>query len=68
LLYLQGVGENTVGAPTESVKERFEELRTELDGLVADLDAIIADQLPELERMLEEQDVSYVMTEGVGGR
>ena len=67
LLYLQGVVESTVGAPTEAVKGRFEALRTELDGLVAELDAVLADQLPELERMLEEEDVSYVMVEDVAG-
>jgi len=67
LLYLQGVVESTVGAPTESAKGRFEELRTELDGLVADLDAVITGQLPELERMLEEEDVSYVMVERAVG-
>jgi len=57
-----------VGAPTEAVKGRFEALRTELDGFVAELDAVLADQLPELERMLEEEDVSYVMVEDVAGR
>jgi len=49
------------------VKGRFEELRTELEGLVADLDAAIKDQLPELEQMLEEEDVSYVMVERAVG-
>jgi hypothetical protein len=68
LLYLQGVVESTVGGPTEATKERFQELRAELDGLVADLDAIIVDQIPQFERMLEEQDVSYVMIEDAGGR
>jgi enoyl-[acyl-carrier-protein] reductase (NADH) len=67
LLYLQGVVESIAGAPTEAVKGRFEELRTELDGFVAELDAVLADQLPELERMLEEEDVSYVMVEDVAG-
>ena len=57
-----------MGAPTEAVKGRFEALRTELDGFVAELDAVLADQLPELERMLEEEDVSYVMVEDVAGR
>ena len=52
----------------QAVKGRFDELRTELDGLVADLDAVVADQLPELETMLEEKDVSYVMVESATGR
>ncbi|MCW8985064.1 MAG: hypothetical protein OQK55_06950, partial [Thermoanaerobaculales bacterium] len=68
LLYLQGVVESTVGAPTEAMRGRFEELRTELDGLVTDLDAVVADQLPEFERMLEEEDVSYVMVKSVAGQ
>ena len=63
LLYLQGVVESTIGAPTEAVKGRFEELRADLDGLVADLDAVIANQLPEFERMLEAGNVSYVIVE-----
>jgi hypothetical protein len=68
LLYLQGIVESTVGAPTVAVRERFEELQTELDGFVAELDAVIADRLPELERMLEEEDVSYVIVENEAGR
>jgi len=68
LLYLQGIVESAVGAPTEAMKGRFEELRTELDGLVADLDAVVADQLPEFERMLEEENVSYVMVQSEGGQ
>jgi len=54
LLYLQGVIESTLGAPAASSQKRFDELRTELEGYVAELDAILAEQLPELERLVEE--------------
>jgi len=42
---------------------RFDELRAELDGMEGELDAVIADQLPELERLLEDEGVSHVMVE-----
>jgi len=54
LLYLQGVVESTLGAPAESSQQRFDELKTELDGYVAELDAILADQLPDLEQLIGE--------------
>ncbi len=63
LLYLQGVVESTVGAPTESVKERFEELRTELDGFIAELEAVIEEQLAELEGKLGEIEAARVFVD-----
>ena len=63
LLYLQGVVESSLGAPAESSRERFEELREELDGLVTELDAVIEDALPKLEELLEEADAPRVMVD-----
>jgi len=53
LLYLQGVVESAVGAPAPSSQQRFDELETELDSSIAELDAILAEQLPELEELIE---------------
>ena len=66
LLYLQGVVESAEGAPTAGSEALFEELRAKLGGLVAELDAVIADQLPELERLLADAGVSYVIVESEG--
>ena len=63
LLYLQGIVESTVGAPTEGMRARFDQLRSELDALVAELDGVMAQQLPEFERLLEGEGVSHVMVE-----
>ena len=40
------------------------EIKTELDGYVSEVDAVVADQLPELERLLKDSGVSYVMVAG----
>jgi len=68
LLYLQGIVESTVGAPSEGMRVRFDELQAELDGMVGELDAIIVDQLPELERLLEDEGVSYVIVDSAETR
>ena len=54
LLNLQSVVESSLGAPNASSREVFALLEAELDGYVAELDVVLADQLPELERLLEE--------------
>jgi DNA repair exonuclease SbcCD ATPase subunit len=61
LLYLQGVVESTVGAPLASSRERFAELEAELNGLLEELDAVVADRLPELERLLDEAGAPHVV-------
>jgi DNA-binding FrmR family transcriptional regulator len=63
LLYLQGVVESAVGVPTEAARERFQELKSQLDGYLAELDVVIAEQLPELERLLEDLGVPRVTTD-----
>jgi hypothetical protein len=60
LLYLQDIVEKTLGEPLPSSRERFAELQAELDGHIAELDAVIADQLPDFERLLEEADAPRV--------
>ena len=60
LLYLQGVVESSEGAPNPSSEERFAGLRAELDGYIAELDAVIDQQVPAFERMLEEADTPWV--------
>ena len=61
LLYLQGVIESTLGAPVPSSQQRFNELRAELEGMIAELDAILAEQLPELERLVGETGVPRII-------
>jgi photosystem II stability/assembly factor-like uncharacterized protein len=64
LLYLQDIVEKTQGSPHPSSREMFGEIKTELDGYVSEVDAVVADQLPELERLLKDSGVSYVMVAG----
>ena len=52
LVYLKGVVEETPGFPAESSRERFDELRSELDGIESDLDVVLNTRVPELEAML----------------
>jgi hypothetical protein len=68
LLYLQSIVESALGAPTAGMKARFEELQSELDGMVGDVDTIVSRQLPELEQLLEDEGVSYVMVETTPSR
>ena len=63
LLYLQGVVESAVGAPTVGARDRYEELKSQLDGQVAELDVVIAERLPEFERLLEETGAPRVVVE-----
>ena len=63
LLYLQGVVESAVGVPTKAARDRFDELKSQLDGYVAEINAVIAEQLPELERLLDEADTPRVVFE-----
>jgi photosystem II stability/assembly factor-like uncharacterized protein len=63
LLFLQGVVESTMGAPTQAARNRFDELKSRLDGYVAELNVIIGEQLPEFERLLEGASVSYIIVE-----
>ncbi len=52
LLNLQSVVESGLGAPSQSSREFFAELRFEIDGLVAELDVVAGERIPELERLL----------------
>ncbi|MEJ2582657.1 MAG: glycosyl hydrolase, partial [Acidobacteriota bacterium] len=61
LLYLQGVVESAEGSPTEGARQRFEELRSELDAYVGELDALVADQLPEFEQLVEAAGVRLIV-------
>jgi DNA anti-recombination protein RmuC len=61
LLNLQSVVESSLGAPNASSREVFALLEAELDGYVAELDGVLADQLPELERLLEESQAPRVV-------
>jgi photosystem II stability/assembly factor-like uncharacterized protein len=64
LLNLQGIVEKTLGSPLPSSRALFAELSAELDGYIAELDAVIAEQLPEFERLLEDAGVRLVAVEG----
>jgi hypothetical protein len=66
LLYLQGVIESAVGAPAASSQQRFDELKAELDGYVAELDAILAEQLPELEQLIGETGAPRIIVGDTG--
>jgi len=63
LVYLKGIVEATPGFPTQSSRERFDELRTELDGIEGELDAVLTTEVPELEAMLEASGVPRIDTE-----
>ncbi len=54
LLNLQGAVESALGAPYTSSREVFAVLEAKLDGYVAELDVVVAEQLPELERLIAE--------------
>jgi len=61
LLYLQGVVESALGAPTPSSVKRFEELRGELDSVHIELDTVLEQRLPDFERALAETGVARVV-------
>ena len=54
LLSLQSAVESTLGPPHQGALELFAALESELEGHIAKLDAVATEQLPELERLLEE--------------
>jgi hypothetical protein len=56
LVYLQGIVGSTLGAPLASSQQRFDELSAEIDGYEAAVDGVVAEQLPEFERLLDEMD------------
>jgi hypothetical protein len=60
LLSLQSVVESTLGPPLESSRQLFAALESELEAHIADLEAVVAEQLPELERLLEEAGAARV--------
>ena len=61
LLNLQSVVESALGAPNVSSREVFALLKRQLEGYVTELDVVLADQLPELERLLEESKAPRVV-------
>ncbi|MDX2436726.1 MAG: glycosyl hydrolase, partial [Acidobacteriota bacterium] len=63
LLNLQSVVESALGAPYASSREVFALLKSELDGYVAELDAVVAEQLPELERLIAEAGAPRVVVQ-----
>jgi photosystem II stability/assembly factor-like uncharacterized protein len=63
LVYLMEVVESTPGFPAASSIERFDELRSEIDGIEGELDGILATQVPELEAMLVESGAPRIDTE-----
>ena len=54
LVHLQGVVEATPGFPAQSSRERFDELRAELDGIEGELGEVLTTEVPRLEVMLDE--------------
>jgi photosystem II stability/assembly factor-like uncharacterized protein len=54
LLSLQSVVESTLGPPLESSRQLFAALESELEAHIGELETVVAEQLPELERLLEE--------------
>ncbi len=63
LVYLMEVVESTPGFPAASSIERFDELRSEVDGIEGELDGILTTQVPELEAMLVESGAPRIDTE-----
>ena len=62
LVYLKGVVEATPGFPAQSAKERFDELRAELEEIGNDLEAVLTTQVPEIEAMLDAAGVPRIET------
>ncbi len=62
LVYLKGVVESAPGFPTEASRERFAELKVELDAIEADLDAVLDEQVRQLEAMLDEAELARIDT------
>jgi photosystem II stability/assembly factor-like uncharacterized protein len=61
LVFLMSVVEETPGFPTAGSEERFAELRSELDGLEAELDAVLAGGVADLEDMLDAHGVPRIV-------
>ncbi len=61
LVHLQAVVESAIGRPTEASRERFGELRTELDRIQEELDRLLGEDLPAFERLLSDVGVARVV-------
>jgi photosystem II stability/assembly factor-like uncharacterized protein len=65
LVFLQEVVESTPGFPAVSSIERFEQLRSELDGIGGELEGFLTTNVVQLEAMLEEAGVSRIGVENL---
>ena len=63
LVFLKEVVESTPGFPAASSIERFDELRSEIDGIEGELDGILTTNVVQLEAMLEESGAPRIDTE-----
>jgi len=63
LVFLKSIVEAAPGFPTQASRERFDELRAELDGIEGELDEVLTTEVPRLEEMLEEAGVPRIGTE-----
>ncbi len=61
-VYLKGIVEATPGFPAESSRERFDELRSELDGIEDELTEVLRTEVPKLEAMLDSAAVPRIDT------
>ena len=61
LVFLLAVVESGPGRPTEGSGERYAELQTELDGILAELDEILGQQLPNFESALVDQGAPHIV-------
>jgi hypothetical protein len=63
LVFLLNAVESSVGGPVAASRQRFDELSSELDALVAELDEVLDQRIPELERLLEAAAAPRIVTD-----
>ena len=61
LLYLMSTVESATGQPTDGSRTRFAELEAELNEIVTELDAVLAERLPALEQLLQTAGATFVL-------
>ena len=63
LVFLLGVVESAPGRPTEASMERFAELKTELDGILAALDDLLEHDVSTFEAVLEDRGTPHIIVD-----
>jgi hypothetical protein len=64
LVYLLGMVESAPGAPPVATRERYSELKTELDAILGELEMLLAEELPKLESILDKAEAPRILSKG----